>query len=80
MTPTKQANLIMSVQNIASVFQYRYQECLNNVMQVSDLASAIASSSVQLSSNVPVNASWQLNGVEVSMNLESTYSNCKNTC
>lgn len=70
----------LSVQNIASVFQYRYQECLNNVMQVSDLASAIASSSVQLSSKVPVNASWQLNGVEVSMNLESTYSNCKNTC
>ena len=65
MTPTKQANLIMSVQNVASIFQYRYQECLNSVMQVSDLTSALGAS-LQLNQQVPVNASWQLNGVEVS--------------
>ena len=78
MTPTKLANLIMSVLSVSSVFQYRYQQSLGNVMQMGDMATSLwQGTSLQTNPQTPVNASWQLNGVDVVLNINTTYVNCK---
>jgi len=76
MTPTKLANLIMSVLTVSSVFQYKYQEALGNIMQMADMATALwQGTTLQVNPQIPGNASWQLNGVDVALNINTTYAN-----